>query len=97
MAHVRDSNGNPTGRSFITDAQRDARDLYLSRLRQSITIAQENMINRAKRTPEQQIAHLDAKLGKGIGATKERARLLKIIESQNAKPKQFVAILTTKG
>ena len=33
---------------------------------------------RAARTPEQQIANLDAILGVGIGAKKERARLAKV-------------------
>jgi len=35
---------------------------------------------RAKRTPQQQLARLDEKLGEGVGATKERARLQKLID-----------------
>ena len=37
---------------------------------------------RAARTPQQQIALLDAKLGIGMGAQKERARLMAQIEGQ---------------
>lgn len=36
-------------------------------------------------TPEQKIAHLDARLGKGVGAEKERARLAKLI-AERAQP-----------
>lgn len=35
---------------------------------------------RKKRTSQQQIKVLDNKLGKGVGAKKERTRLLKLIE-----------------
>lgn len=48
-----------------------------------IAIAEENFKSRAKRSSEEQIAVLDLKLGKGIGAKKERAKLLKQIETQS--------------
>lgn len=38
--------------------------------------AEERQVERLSRTAEEQIALLDARLGKGVGATKERNRLL---------------------
>ena len=38
--------------------------------------AEELAAERAQRTDDQQIDHLDQRLGKGVGAVRERARLL---------------------
>lgn len=42
--------------------------------------ADDNKLAREARTPQQQLDRLDKLLGEGVGAKKERARLLKEIE-----------------
>jgi len=42
--------------------------------------AKERTEARSKRTPQQQLDLLDQRLGKGVGAQKERAKLTKLIE-----------------
>ena len=49
---------------------------------ETITLNQEA---RASRTPEGQLDVLDRKLGKGLGAKKERAKLLATIKAQKNK------------
>jgi hypothetical protein len=46
--------------------------------------AQKRQDARNHRTPEQQLALLDSRLGAGQGARKERARLAALIEKSNA-------------
>jgi hypothetical protein len=46
------------------------------------SLAIENAEARAKRTPKQQLALLDERLGKGVGATRERARLQAEIDNK---------------
>lgn len=43
--------------------------------------AAKRQAERAKRSPAEQLALLDARLGKGQGAKKERARLEKLLNS----------------
>lgn len=46
-----------------------------------VTEADKRNVARAKRTPTEQIRRLDQKLGAGVGAKKERARLSQQINS----------------
>ena len=51
---------------------------------QSLELASE----RAKRTHEQQLELLDSKLGEGVGASRERARLASLIEERDRKKRE---------
>lgn len=53
-----------------------------------ISVATKNLEIRKKRTPIQQIAVLNSRLGKDEGAKKERERLLKIVEESKNKKEE---------
>lgn len=50
--------------------------------------ASERQKERKKRGPAEQLHRLDMKVGKGIGAEKERMKLMKKIEQTNKKKKK---------
>jgi len=47
--------------------------------------AEERQAEYAKLTPAQQVAMLDARLGKGLGAEKQRARIAKAVAKAKVK------------
>jgi hypothetical protein len=55
----------------------------LQRQKDARAAAEERQENWAKLSPQEQIKALDERLGKGIGATKQRKRIMEKIEKQN--------------
>lgn len=84
------SEAKPAGwfsrRHGTREAHEAAREGYQSRhskpARQGV--AEANQGARSARTPEQQLAFLDSKLGKGVGAKRERARLQAMIDGEKS-------------
>ncbi|MBI4068468.1 hypothetical protein HY413_03625 [Candidatus Kaiserbacteria bacterium] len=58
------------------DAHEEVRSVREHRRLKKVADADVRMAYAAARTPQEQLARLDAKLGKGIGAVKERAKLV---------------------
>lgn len=81
MAKVRDAQGHEIeGKSIITEAQATARERWDAKSGQGKRDREATRLTaRASRTPEQQLAELDRRLGNGIGAKKERARLSALV------------------
>lgn len=70
------------GNAPKSDAQRNAQAYWQEKQAAKLATLKDNQEARAKRTPQQQLDLLDAKLGEGVGAKKERARLLKKIAKE---------------
>ena len=76
MALRRTATGAPLhDQVYSTEAQTRAHLMYQERKDAQRKHLAERIKARAERTPTQQIAELDRRLGKGVGAVKERARL----------------------
>lgn len=97
MALRRTSNGMVTAEQFVSDKQRVAKEKWNERARYSHNIREQNKVARAKRSPRQQLNTLDARLGIGIGAAKERKKLIVRISIEQAKNGEFIKSQELKG
>lgn len=75
------------GNTYISEAQSKARSKWEDRKKAKIEAREERQYARANRTDEEQLARLDMLLGEGIGATRERARLIKRIAKRKEEAK----------
>lgn len=91
MAHVRDKDGNPVrdreGRilSYVSEGQHKSRELRAQRQKEKENRFKARVEARARRTPEEQLAVLDARLGYGVGAERERQKLYAQIAAREEK------------
>jgi hypothetical protein len=74
-----------SGNTYISEAQSKHRIAWDNKQKAKAERREANQKARAERTDEQQLARLDAMFGEGLGATRERKRLLKRIEKRKEK------------
>ncbi len=77
MALRRDKNGNVTSEIYVSDEQSKARDHWRAKQNAKRVGREKNERSREKRSDKEQLATLDGRLSKGVGAKKERAKLRK--------------------
>ena len=74
-------------RNATSEKYLDSREAQEDRVQDWLECMAENAKARAKRSPKQQLALLDKRLGKGKGAVKERKRLNSQLEGKKSKKK----------
>ena len=77
MASRRDKNGNVTSEVYVSDAQSRARENWRAKQNTKRKGQEKNETARGKRSDGEQLAILDRRLGKGVGAKRERTKLRK--------------------
>jgi hypothetical protein len=81
MAHVRDKSGQPVRDreggilSYVSEGQQESRELRAKKQAEKNSRFKAQVEARACRSPEDQLAVLDTRLGYGKGAEKERQKL----------------------
>lgn len=88
MAHLRDRSGHIIG-TTTTEGEAKSRELRRLREEEKIELREYNQQMRRRRSPEQQLAVLDSRLGKGIGAEHERMKLKQQIEERKSAQKRI--------
>lgn len=65
----------------VTEAQAKAREVWAARKEAKLESALQRKAEREKRSPKEQLALLDKRLGKDQGAARERARLQTMLDA----------------
>lgn len=73
------------GSQYISEKQAKAKSLYDQRKQNKYDGVKTRQEERVNRSPQEQLKRLDQLLGENVGATKERARLSKLMEKTNGK------------
>lgn len=76
------------GNTYVSEAQSKASFKWESYRKAKVLDREARCQARAERTDEQQLARLDEIFGEGMGATRERERLLKRIEDRKKKTEE---------
>ena len=75
------------GNIYISEAQSKRRMAWDAKQKAKVELREANKKARVERTDEQQLARLNTMFGEGLGATRERERLIKRIAGQKEKAK----------
>ncbi|KKM99693.1 hypothetical protein LCGC14_1145420 [marine sediment metagenome] len=75
------------GNIYISEAQSKHRMAWDVKQKAKVELREANKKARGERTDEQQLARLNTMFGEGLGATRERERLIKRIAGQKEKAK----------